>query len=357
MQNTTDMKTMATGLLLLFATACSVADGNGSALLSAAHERLAAGQDTSALRLLLEAESQAGPGSLRGEAAWETGRLYLRQGCGDLARDHFRRAFAEGRIDLDGYAAETATCGTEPGIRLAVQESGFRFDLLRNEHTRMERRFRLLLAVGSLFLPLLLLIYIRYRRKLRRQRSETERYLALIDGLNRSASSLLAELDSSKTNEKKLKTLLENRFAEVRGLADVVYRFEHNPVLLHRKLRETLSLRTMNPNVFADLEEVVNAKGNNLIGRIRRDYPSLTENEIQFCALLAAGFSVQELCILLNIQSVQYVWMKKYRLKRKLGLPPGMDVDSFLHMESQVESPDRKEDRPTKDNQGDRQLP
>lgn len=180
-------------------------------------------------------------------------------------------------------------------------------------------------------IALLIIIGWGYIRLQRRRKNETETLLALIDSLNHSTASLLIEIDDRKTSEARLKKLLTNRFSEVRELTDTIYQYEHNPVQLHRKLREVLSLRTTDSVLFNDLEEVVDTYRNGVIRRLREQYPALTQNELKFCALLAAGFSTQEICILLGIQSMQNVWMKKYRLRCKLGLPPGSDVDAFLH--------------------------
>lgn len=339
-------------LPFLFCTvACTSQQAKETQTLTIAREQIAAGNSAAALTLLLEAESRSPGSRLSGESALEIGRLYRAQGRYDLARNYLLKSFSAGFIDLATFRTETSATPTRSlSIPLSETEYNFRKQQLAAERAYFQRALRITLGCAGVLLLSLVFAFVRSRR---RRREETDRLLALIDNLSHSTTSLLSELDDRRAQEIRLKRLLANRFSEVRELTDTIYCYEHNPALLHRKLREVLSLRTVDSALFKDLEEVVDAYRNHLIHRLRQQYAALTENELQFCSLLAAGFSVQEICILLNIQSVQNVWMKKYRLRCKLGLPPGSDVEDFLRDFAAVESQQSDEMINNNDNQRD----
>lgn len=147
-------------------------------------------------------------------------------------------------------------------------------------------------------------------------------YVEAIDTLGTRVSSaestrenLLSQLDVQKAKEKELKDLLENRFAEVRELIRTYYEFG-NSKKLQKKVDDLLKLQLSGDN-FEVMEQVVNAKNNDVIKKVRERFPNMKEDNLKLLNLIYAGFSAQEISVILN-DTTQNIYVRKSRLKKSL---------------------------------------
>jgi DNA-binding CsgD family transcriptional regulator len=62
---------------------------------------------------------------------------------------------------------------------------------------------------------------------------------------------------------------------------------------------------------------------------IQREFPNLTSNEIKLCAYLRLNLSSKEIAHIMNI-TVKSVELSRYRLRKKLQLPPEANLFNFL---------------------------
>ena len=189
------------------------------------------------------------------------------------------------------------------------------------ENAAIKRQNRYLFAIYSLLLAILLLglvwAVIAWRKKIREKNGQIEEYLAAAHEAELSKNTLLGELDVQKEKEKRLKELLENRFAEIRELAGTYYEFGYSKKL-QKKVEQLLSLQSFGKDMFEVIENVVNAKNNGAMEKIRANYPSITEENIKLLNLIYAGFSPQEISVILN-DTPQNIYVRKSRLKRKIA--------------------------------------
>ena len=163
---------------------------------------------------------------------------------------------------------------------------------------------------------------VSYRRKLTDKNAQLAQYADAIDSLGTQVSSaeryrenLLSQLDVHKAKEKELKDLLENRFAEVRELLRTYYEFG-NSKKLQKKVDDLLKLQLSGDN-FEVMEQVVNAKNNNVIKKVREKYPAMKEDNIKLLNLIYAGFTAQEISVILN-DTPQNIYVRKSRLKKSI---------------------------------------
>ena len=70
--------------------------------------------------------------------------------------------------------------------------------------------------------------------------------------------------------------------------------------------------------MFAIIEDVVNAKNNNVMAKIRAAFPSISEDNFKLLNLIYAGFSPQEISVIIN-DTPQNIYVRKSRLKRKIA--------------------------------------
>ncbi len=62
---------------------------------------------------------------------------------------------------------------------------------------------------------------------------------------------------------------------------------------------------------------------------IKKEYPALTPNEIKLCAYLRLNISSKEIAHIMNI-TIKSVELSRYRLRKKLQLPPEVNLFNFL---------------------------
>lgn len=162
----------------------------------------------------------------------------------------------------------------------------------------------------------------RYRRRIMQKNLLLEEYAGNMERLGTRVEkaenykeNLLTQLDVHKAREKELKELLENRFAEVRELVRTYYE-SGNSKKLYKKVDDLMKLQLSGDN-FEVMEQVVNAKNNNVIKKVRERYPNLKEENIKLLSLIYAGFSAQEISVILS-DTPQNIYVRKSRLKKAI---------------------------------------
>jgi DNA-binding transcriptional MerR regulator len=165
-------------------------------------------------------------------------------------------------------------------------------------------------------------LFVLMRRKFRMKNVQLAQYAEAIDNLGTRVSTaestrenLLGQLDVQKAKEKELKELLENRFSEVRELIRTYYEFG-NSKKLQKKVDDLLKLQLSGDN-FEVIEQVVNAKNNDVMKMVRERYPNMKEDNLKLLNLIYAGFSAQEISVILN-DTPQNIYVRKSRLKKSL---------------------------------------
>ena len=197
---------------------------------------------------------------------------------------------------------------------------------LEEENYRMKMRgYRIAGAyiLGVLvFVTAVVLLVRQYRRRLEKKDMLLAEYANNMDALGSKVASaenqrenLLSQLDVHKAKEKELKDLLENRFAEVKELVRTYYEFGDSKKL-HKKVDDLLKMQLSGDN-FAVMEQVVNAKNNDVIRKVRERYPNMREDNVKLLCLIYAGFSAQEISVILN-DTPQNIYVRKSRLKKSL---------------------------------------
>ena len=198
--------------------------------------------------------------------------------------------------------------------------------MLEEENYRMKMKgYRIAGAyvLGVLLVVAAVVLLVRqYRRRLAKKDMLLAEYAENVDALGSKVASaenqrenLLSQLDVHKAKEKELKDLLENRFAEVKELVRTYYEFGDSKKL-HKKVDDLLKMQLSGDN-FAVMEQVVNAKNNDVIRKVRERYPNMREDNVKLLCLIYAGFSAQEISVILN-DTPQNIYVRKSRLKKSL---------------------------------------
>lgn len=80
---------------------------------------------------------------------------------------------------------------------------------------------------------------------------------------------------------------------------------------------------------WEDLEKEFNSLYNDLLVRIKEQYPALTPMDLKMIALITLGLDVADICLLLN-QAKRTIWSRRQRIKKHLGLANGSDLEDWV---------------------------
>lgn len=165
---------------------------------------------------------------------------------------------------------------------------------------------------------------VSYRRKLHRRDEALSESLALVDSYRESHDSLTSRLDASNAREAAVKRLLEGRVAAVRDIAATYYTYGEGERLT-AKMRDL----ALSPAMLADVVDMADLYSDRAVTRLRQEFPDWTRRNYDFAALVIAGFSPQEICVMLGM-SLNGVYSLKSKLKRRIAESSVSDRDRLL---------------------------
>ena len=163
-----------------------------------------------------------------------------------------------------------------------------------------------------------------YRRKLRRRDAQLSEYLALLDSYRESHDSLTSRLDASDEREAAVKRSLESRFALLRDIASTYYTYGES-----QRLTAKMKELALSPAMLADIVRMADLYNDEAVTRLRRQLPGWTARNYDFAALVIAGFSPQEISVMLDM-TLNGVYTLKSKLKRRLAESPAADKAFFI---------------------------
>ena len=174
---------------------------------------------------------------------------------------------------------------------------------------------------GYLVVALLLALAIR-QYSLRQARKEQERARLKAD-LKRKSE----ELANITFNSAQRKNQL-NEIKKMLTSADVV----HRPSEVARVSRETVNQidrYLLDESDWEKSEEYFNIIYDGLLDKLKSSYPGISKTDMKICVYTKLNLSTKEIADIMNI-SARSVEMARYRLRKRLGLPPGEDIAAFV---------------------------
>lgn len=187
-------------------------------------------------------------------------------------------------------------------------------------------RYRVWIAILGALLVIVAAVWalVGYRCKLRRRNEQLNESLALLDSYRESHDSLTSRLDASNAREAAVKRLLEGRVAAVRDIAATCYTYGDGERLT-AKMREL----ALSPAMLNDVVDMADLYSDRAVSRLREQFPDWTRRNYDFAALVIAGFSPQEICVMLGM-SLNGVYTLKSKLKRRIAESHATDRDTLL---------------------------
>ncbi|WP_343306990.1 triple tyrosine motif-containing protein [Chitinophaga niabensis] len=202
-------------------------------------------------------------------------------------------------------------------------------------------------AKAVYFLVLCLVFYLLngwHRRKLLQQQKKFDEKQKQLEYIH--------QLELEKNEKEIIKLQNEKLASEValknKELASTSMQLEGNANTFH-KLREEVIKLDSNPDNKSDIKSIIsllkevednNANwdkfavhfdeaNDNLLKKLKKNYPKLSQSELKICAYLYLNFSSKQISQLSNV-TVRGVEIHRYRIRKKLGLQTGESLNSFL---------------------------
>lgn len=198
----------------------------------------------------------------------------------------------------------------------------------RYEMGLMQARQRYLLWIfllaGLLFSGAFGCGIVSYRRRLRRREEQLGEFLTLIESYRESHDSLTSRLRSTDEREAAVKRLLEGRVGVVREIASTYYLYGQT-----RRLTEKMRELALSPAMLSDVVRMADLYNANAVTRLREQLPDWTPRNYDFAALVVAGFSPQEISVMLDM-TLNGVYTLKSKLKRRVAESEAADKTFFV---------------------------
>lgn len=164
----------------------------------------------------------------------------------------------------------------------------------------------------------------RYKKKNKEVREDLERARQIERELKETLHFKDKELTSYTMNFIRKNELIEELGAKVKGLM----------VKLPEQSRELNAIINLvqNNNIDKDWEDfkaIFENVHQGFFGKLLRQYPELTPNELKLCALIQLNLSIKEMASLMGI-SPDSIKTSRYRLRKKLGLSQDRGLSKFM---------------------------
>lgn len=181
------------------------------------------------------------------------------------------------------------------------------------------------IAILVLILAFGAIIWMRQRLKLRTAQN---------DALVAEASALKCAIDAGRRDkdllETKLHGLLDNRFALIDSLCQTYYESQGTKIerkaIVDKVKSEIESVRT---DSFAEMERAVNDCRDNILLRVRQDFPDMKDEDYHLLVYIASGLSTRTISLLLD-ESIDVVYKRKSRLKSRLNSGEGTSAPDIM---------------------------
>lgn len=101
------------------------------------------------------------------------------------------------------------------------------------------------------------------------------------------------------------------------------------PKKLYQRLKKIIQEGSTEKDKFLSLENYFVDIHYEFMNRLQQNYPLLSASELRFCCLIRANLTTKEIAAICGIEA-RSVEIKKYRLKRKIGLEGNSNITSYI---------------------------
>lgn len=255
-----------------------------------------------------------------------------------VAYHSFRLEMAAGNMakaaeQIDEYIALSDSVSREAVAQSAVvaerefykEQNAFSAYRLK-VRSRMERLVGLLVAIVSI------LLFKLHRQRIKRKQAQLEHYMAALDQLCDSKERIVGRLAAMQHVENRLK---ESLVAQMDRLDRFGRTFYEKPTSktqqesLYRQVKQFFDNLSSDTETRRELEHMVNALNEDILVKLREQFPKIKSADIDLLCYIYAGFSAQIISVIVG-DSVSNIYTRKSRLKARIARSEAPDRDLFV---------------------------
>ena len=196
------------------------------------------------------------------------------------------------------------------------------YDALKSRHVYMILAYSLIFVIVCV---LVIILVHRYKSMIKRRTEEFHDYIedarTQMNEMENRYNSL--EKDSSLSRGKiiHLQSLLKNRIQSLIQLTEFAHIYESRPKLFYDAFRQELMTNSkLNPEFISEILLITDECFNGVITFLQTKYPTLSNQELCFCALIFLGFNQESIRVLMNHTSVQSLYNIRRKIRSKLDI-------------------------------------
>lgn len=212
-----------------------------------------------------------------------------------------------------------------------IEKEYFRERAAFYDYRLEHRRKRELAVIGAGILLLGIAGYV-FRQRIRLHKERDERHLLLVREMRAEYLDLSGRMEQTQRAETRLKGVIASRFEIVDRIGKTLYERENTAsgqAAMVRQVRALIDGFSENGEMLQELEQIVNLAHDDVMKKLRRDFPKMKEADMRLLCYVFGGFSPQVISLFLH-DSVANVYARKSRLKSRIKASEAEDKELFL---------------------------
>lgn len=184
----------------------------------------------------------------------------------------------------------------------------YQSELLQAENERLSVKNFYLWTISLLIITVFALLFIHIYFRIKRKEREKEEKI------------------------KQLQELLASWIDFLKILGDMAIRTQQKPERFLESFKENLYFKGKGEHwhFVPDLQAWVNQAFYGLVDYLRKTYPHLTEDDLNFLCLLYLKMPMEVMLLIYNFTNTKSLYNKRSNLRKKIGLSSDEDLDEFL---------------------------
>lgn len=188
-----------------------------------------------------------------------------------------------------------------------------------NERERYYRTLNIAIIVAALLVIIIIsaTLYLTYKVKL--QRRDIENKMEEIHTLSLRLTNALGSEELNNQLQESVESLFRNQWQTINTLCNRYFEDPESEIskkLIFTEFKKILSQMTNHKNM-RQLEEAVNTYMDNILIRLRDEYPKIKDEEIEFMTLIFSGFSAKTICLFSGM-TLNNFYTKRTRLIKRI---------------------------------------
>ena len=198
---------------------------------------------------------------------------------------------------------------------------------ISSKETSISRQRHLFCLYLLLSILIIILIIVLQANRRRLNIEKQGRMEIVIDSLNEQIRDMRSEMENLT------RTHTKARFSYTAKLYELVYHLGREGISkerLYQIVNKEVKTLKNDAEAQANFERLLNQEGSDIMGRFRESFNNLSEDEYRLASLIFAGYDNTTILLIMGISTLEYVRVKKSRLKQKIEDSRTADREVFL---------------------------